>query len=168
LPPVWWTSTTISTDPTLSRDYQIQAGTFVGYSGGPLIDGTGAILGTASFGDVIANTQVVARQLYLPANDILNFMLATLPVSPNWSGDGACTFAANLHTLTIFDWAQLSVHLPGSSGQPSPTQCSCCCQSMDKMRNQYIAPDFLKTSQLLTTCGRPFCTNNAFTGSQTD
>jgi hypothetical protein len=147
----------LANDPTLSREYQIQAGTTVGYSGGPLVDVTGAIIGVASWGDVLGDTQVV-RQLYLPAVFLLNFLLPQVPSSPNWGGASACSFAGDIHTLTIVDWTELSRRWSSASSQLNSDQCSCCCQSLDKLRNPYLP------SPLTLKCAPPFCTEKRLYG----
>jgi hypothetical protein len=148
----------LANDPTVSREYQIQAGTTVGYSGGPLIDQTGRVVGTASYGDVIGDTGVVARQLYLPAAYLLNFLLPGVKPSSHWGGGQGCAFASTIHSLTIADWVELSGQWR-STQSPNQQECDCCCHSMDKMRSQYTP------SPLTLQCGAPFaCSLNRLYG----
>ena len=152
------TQTVLNNAPSSSRDYQVRDNITPGYSGGPLVNASGNIVGVASWGDV-QNGTFATRASYVPSQYILRFFLGRAPIPSMLSAADACTRVQPLPSLTVFDWDQLSQRWVSQSNLlQSQEQCNCCCASLDKARNASIAPG------AVGSCRPPFCAEQRFYG----
>ena len=149
------TQTVINNAPAMSRDYQVRDNIIPGYSGGPLVNASGNIVGIASWGDVIQANQVVVRASYMPSPYVLRFFLSKLPPSSLFMSADACTRIHSFPYLTNFDWQEISAKwISQSSLLQGADQCTCCCESLDKTRSAVGAPS--------GSCAPPFCAERRF------
>ena len=133
-------STTLTNDPATSRDYEVRANMTLGYSGGPLVNASGNIVAVASWGDLIAGTQIT-RASYVPSPYVLRYFLSRAPASSILTAADVCTKIHAMVSLTAFDWEELSARWRGSAViLNTADQCKCCCESLDKARNAIGAP----------------------------
>jgi hypothetical protein len=154
-------TTSLASDPTLTRDYQIRQLITPGYSGGPLLNSSGNIVGVASWGDVIVNGQAVTRASYVPAAFVLRYFLdlARIPKPSPLTSTDACIRAHSLSFLTAFDWEQLSSRWAAQANLLQVAdQCQCCCESLDKVKNAFAAPSSTGS------CSPPFCAQQRLYG----
>jgi Trypsin-like peptidase domain len=151
-------NTILNSDPTKSREYQVRENVTPGYSGGPLINTSGDIVGIASWGDTITNN-VITRASYLPSAYVLRFFSQRIPPPSILNAGDACTRAHPLPFLTAFDWAELSSQwVVNEDLLKVADQCTCCCESLDKVKNPVSAPH---TSG---SCVPPFCAEERLYG----
>lgn len=149
------TNVTVIGNSTLrAKEYKIGAVIRAGFSGGPLLDVSGRVVGICSYGTTIPFSQQTIEEFYVPATFLLRFYLRTLPPSSFFTASDVCGKIKNLPTLTVFDWQQISapwVQAPAKSFTDE-TQCRCCCEAMNKTPNALLYSRF-NTSN----CTPPFC-----------
>ena len=152
------TATILNSNPASSRDYQVRDSITQGYSGGPLVNSSGNIVGVASWGDILVPNLVI-RASYVPSPYILRYFLDKVPPSLLFNAADSCSRVHALPSLTAFDWRQLSDKwIVQSSLLQSQDQCACCCESLDKARNAVSAP--LSSG----SCAPPFCAQKRLYG----
>jgi hypothetical protein len=152
------TGTVLNSNPASARDYQVRDNITEGYSGGPLVNASGNIVAVGSWGDTLVSG-VVVRASYIPSPYILRYFLDKVPPSSLFAAADVCVRVHMLPSLTAFDWRQLSAKwVIQSSLLQSKEQCSCCCESLDKVRNAVSAP--FSTG----SCVPPFCAQQRFYG----
>lgn len=125
----------LSSNPTISRDYDVRASLKVGYSGGPLVNSSNNIVGIASWGNGIgagATGGQILDATYLPSTYIAFYFLSLVQPSPWFSGTQGCTNNQALPYLTLIDMGEL---FPVSVTTPSTAQCTCCCQLLPRAPN---------------------------------
>lgn len=124
---------TLSNDPSVNRDYQVRANFNLGFSGGPLINGAGMIVGIASWGlrpdgAPTTGTQIVTAT-YLPG-PLIERELSPKISSSTWLATPAgCSHTTNIRPLTAIDTAEIF------PGDPAPADCPCCCSSLSRSPN---------------------------------
>ena len=132
-------SETLGSDPSITRDYQVNVNMRTGYSGGPLVNSSSNIVGIGSWGIRVNGSSSqgpqLAEETYLPSTYIVssflisNFLNSKQSPEPKWlTGPQGCTNTQSLPSLTVFDIAEL---FPQSTQQTATAQqCQCCCQSL--------------------------------------
>lgn len=126
-------SVTLSSNPAVKRDYQVRANLNLGFSGGPLIDSAGMIVGIASWGlrpdgAPTTGTQIVTAT-YLPGPLIARALAPKLSPSAWLKTPAGCTNAANIRPLTALDTAEMF------PADPAASDCPCCCSSLSRSPN---------------------------------
>lgn len=146
------TATSLSNDPTLSRDYQVRATITTGFSGGPLVNTAGLVVAIDSWGDLVSTNQIT-RASYVPSTYILRYFLDRVPPSSILNAQDACTTVHSLASLTVFDqWEVSKRWQTQSSLLQDQAQCACCCESLDKTANPMFGAPLVGGS-----CQPPFC-----------
>jgi hypothetical protein len=124
---------TLSSNPAFSRDYQVRANLALGFSGGPLINAAGMIVGIASWGirpdgSPATGTQIVSAT-YL-SGPLIEKALSPQLASSAWLVTPAgCSHTTNIRPLTAIDTGEM---FPVS---PAPADCPCCCSALSRSPN---------------------------------
>lgn len=147
-------ATSIGSDPTISRDYEVRDNVTLGYSGGPLTNSSGDIVGIASWGDRGVGEQIV-RTSYISSIYIRRFFDQKSPPSGWINSAAGCQNTKSLKYLTVFDFNEL---FPKSlQTAPTDDQCSCCCDSLDR------APYDSDVPASMNSCQKPpFCSEKKY------
>lgn len=119
--------------PDVKRDYQVRANLNVGFSGGPLINSSGMIVGIASWGlrpdgAPDTGTQIVTAT-YLPGIYITRDLTPRLASSAWLKSPAGCTNTANIRPLTALDTSEMF------PADPAASDCPCCCSSLSRSPN---------------------------------
>jgi hypothetical protein len=128
-------SVTLSSDPNVNRDYQIRANLNLGFSGGPLINAAGMIVGIASWGlrpngSPTTGDQIVTAT-YLPGPLIQKFLSPKIASSIWLLAPAGCSNTADARPLTAIDTAEMF------PSDPAPGDCNCCCSSLSRSANSF-------------------------------
>lgn len=124
---------TLSSDPAITRDYTIRANLALGFSGGPITNAAGMIVGIASWGNrpdgaPATGTQVVSAT-YL-SGPLIQKMLMPKVVASTWLvSPVGCTNTTGMRPLTAIDTSEM---FPVN---PTPADCPCCCSSLSRSPN---------------------------------
>jgi hypothetical protein len=124
---------TLSSNPALSRDYQVRANLALGWSGGPLIDAAGMIVGIASWGmrpdgAPVTGTQIVTAA-YLSGPLIEKYLSPKLSPSAWLATPAGCSHTTNIRPLTAIDTEEMF------PADPPAADCPCCCSSLSRSPN---------------------------------
>ncbi|SRR6266478_639928 len=147
----------LGNEPKRARTYEVSTLLSLGFSGGPLVDSLGRVVGICSSGDTLALSQAVARASYTPVTYLTTSLADNIPQSQFFSGAAACRNAHSLSSLTFFDFQELSAPWRSSAGVLSDAStCVCCCESLSHASNAMLA------TGLSTKCSPPFCLTERF------
>lgn len=147
----------LGNEPKKARTYEISTLLSLGFSGGPLVDSLGRVVGICSWGDTLALSQAVARASYTPVTYLTNSLIDHIPQSQFFTGGVACQNAHSLPSLTFFDFQELSAPWRSSAGALSDAStCVCCCESLSHASNAMLA------TGLSARCAPPFCLTERF------
>jgi hypothetical protein len=124
---------TLSSNPAVNRDYQVRANLALGFSGGPLINAAGMIVGIASWGirpdgSPSSGTQIVSAT-YLSGPLIERALAPKLSSSPWLVTPAGCSHTTNIRPLTAIDTGEMF------PADPPPADCPCCCSSLSRSPN---------------------------------
>jgi hypothetical protein len=124
---------TLSSNPAVNRDYQVRANLALGFSGGPLINPAGMIVGIASWGirpdgSPATGTQIVSAT-YLSGPLIEKALSPKLSSSPWLVAPAGCAHTTSIRPLTAIDTGEM---FPAN---PAPADCPCCCSSLSRSPN---------------------------------
>ena len=124
---------TLSSNPAVNRDYQVRANLALGFSGGPLVNAAGIIVGIASWGlrpdgAPATGTQIVSAT-YLSGPLIQKMLSPKIAASPWLVTPAGCTNTTGIRPLTAIDTGEM---FPVN---PAPAECPCCCSSLSRSPN---------------------------------
>jgi Trypsin-like peptidase domain len=152
----------ITNSPRKAKEYVLGAILKVGFSGGPLVDESGRVVGVCSFGTELPLRPDTYNESYVPAGFILRFYLNSLPPSPFFGASSVCDRLRPFPSLTSFDLQQIAVPwAQNPSSFSDPAVCTCCCESLGKSPNGLL-PSALSGA---AACAPPWCPETSFYAS---
>ena len=144
----------LNNNPATYRDYQVRANLALGFSGGPLINAAGMIVGIASWGirpdgSPTTGTQIVSAT-YLSGPLIARWLSPKLASSSWLATPAGCANTTNIRPLTAIDTGEMF------PADPAAAQCQCCCSTLSR------SPNSTNTRIGNSSCAQqPGCIQNA-------
>jgi Trypsin-like peptidase domain len=143
---------TLSSNPSVNRDYQVRANLNLGFSGGPLINSAGMIVGIASWGlrpdgAPTTGTQIVTAT-YVPGHLIVRNLSGNISSSSWLLTPSGCSHTTDFRPLTAVDTGEMF------PSDPKAADCPCCCSTLSR------SPNSINTRVGNSSCAKQ-CPQNA-------
>jgi hypothetical protein len=125
----------VASNASRLRDITLDGNFSRGFSGGPIVNDGGMIVGIGSWGfqpdgAPVSGKQIV-KMIYLPSNWILKLLMPRLKPSAWFANPEGCVNTDKLD-LTILDARQL---IPVARQISAAADCTCCCQRLKQAAN---------------------------------